>query len=67
MKEPEELTEVTLEFSELGFRRILVGSGNDEELEAACRLLGRVSRELLALDRALRKPAGIDVRQQDKQ
>lgn len=59
MKEPQE-TEVTLEFSEQGIRRLLVGAGTDEELEAACGLLGRVSRELRALDEALRKPVAID-------
>src|SRR6266566_9216964 len=57
MKEPE--TEVTLEFSEQGFRRVLVGSKTDEELEAACRLLGRVAPELRALDEALRKTTGV--------
>ncbi len=67
MKETQKLTEVTLEFSELGFRRIIVPSGNDEEFAAAHTLLARVPPELRALDEALRKPAGIDVRQQDKQ
>jgi len=59
MKETQKLTEVTLEFSEQGFRRVLVGSKTDEELEAACRLLARVAPELRALDEALRKTTGV--------
>jgi hypothetical protein len=55
MKETQKQTEVTVEFSEQGFRRILVGSKNDEELEAACRLLAQVAPQLRALDVALRE------------
>ena len=48
--------EITIEMSEKGFRRVLVGANNDEEFAAAHRLMARVAPQLRALDKALRDP-----------
>ena len=57
MKDSQKESEITIEMSEQGFRRVLIGADTDAELSTAHRLLAKVAPELRALDKALREPA----------
>lgn len=52
------LSEISVEISEAGIGRTIIGSNDAKDLAAAHLLLARVAPQLRALDEALREPTG---------